>query len=63
MFDYVLLAWMMNAAGVRAQCWSPAGRLEVCGFVGCLKAPVQDRAEYFEPESQFEEVNKSLIGA
>ena len=40
-------------------CWAT----EVCGFVGCLKASVQDWAEYFEPESQFEEVNKSLIGA
>lgn len=44
---------------------SRAGALlatEVCGFVGCLKASAQDWAEYFEPESQFEEVNKSVIG-
>lgn len=34
---------------------------EACGFVGCLKASVQDRVEYFESESQFEEVNKPLI--
>lgn len=49
--------WMQQESSSRAG--APPGD---CGFVGCLKASAQDWVEYLEPESQFEEVNKSLIG-